>query len=167
MKKERGKQVTWYHQTCKDFKDKEKKEKDNLVEVIKETHGISLIPPQFYSFLEDIRNGNEFFGRVGEKKSKEGYSYTVIAETYKYCQDSIDWAIKNKTFNNVLNLLKYTRAIIINNIEDAEMSMEKHEEWEVFNNSGVEDAFDVPEFNDNKNDKKETKDDELDISDFI
>jgi len=151
----------------KEFKKKEREELDELVEVIKETHDIGIIPSSFYSYLQDIRNGNELFGKIGKKKSKDGYSYKVIAKTYKYCQDSIDWAIKNKTFKNTSNLLKYTRAIIINNLEDAEMSMEKHEEWEVFNNSGVEDAFDVPEFNDNKNDKKETKDDELDISDFV
>ncbi len=100
----------------KEFKKKEREELDELVEVIKETHDIGIIPNQFFSHLQDIRNGNELFGKVGQKKSKDGYTYKVIAETYKDCQDSINWAKANKDFKNAMGMLLYTKAIIKDNV---------------------------------------------------
>lgn len=114
-----GKVKKRFHKDCHrkhladlEFKKKEKEELDELVEVIKRVHGIEIIPHQFFSHLQDIRNGNELFGRVGEKRSKAGYSYKVIARTYQENTDAINWAMNNRNFSGTLNLLLYTRAIV-------------------------------------------------------
>lgn len=99
------------------FKKKEKEELDSLVEAIKKIHGIEVIPNQFFSYLQDLRNGNELFGNIGQKKSKSGYEYYIIEQAYLENEDSINWARNNRDFKgNSFNFLKYTFAIIKNKI---------------------------------------------------
>lgn len=132
-----GKQKKRFHPDCheqhledQEFKKKEKEEMDDLVETIKEIHGIEIIPSQFYSFLQDIRNGNELFGNIGQKKSKQGYEYRVIEETYRQCIDSINWAMNNRNFKNTLAMLKYTRAIVMSNIAEVNEMVKRKEQQE-------------------------------------
>lgn len=167
-----GKQNKRYHrENCYDlylkdqeFKKKERKELDELVETIKELHGIEIMPRQFFSYLQDVRNGNEFFGRVGQKKQKKGYSYKVIEETYKFCSDSIKWALNNKDFKNSLGMLKYTLAIIRNNIAQVNEVVKRKElqerhtkQYELDQNTN----YDLDSF------VYKDKKDELDISDML
>lgn len=165
-----GKQNKRYHkEACYDeyiadqeFKRKEREEMDELVETIKEVHDIKLVPNQFYSYLQDLRNGNELFGNVGKKRSKEGYPYRVIAQTYRECQGAINWARDNREFNGSLNFLRYTRAIIVDKIDEVHervLSRERQEEeiTEVDQSGSYElDTFTYKE-----------KDDEMDISDML
>lgn len=133
---EYGKQKRRYHaKDCynlylkdQEFKSKEKQELDELVETIKKVHGIEIIPNQFFTHLQDIRNGNELFGRIGQKKSKEGYSYKVISETYKQCSNDINWAKNNKRFKGTLNFLLYTKAIIKDKIAGVGDAVKRKEE---------------------------------------
>ncbi len=146
----------------KEFKKKEREELDELVEVIKETHSIGVIPNQFYSFLQDIRNGNELFGKVGQKKSKGGYTYRAISQTYIECKDTIDWAIKNKDFKNTMGMLKYTKAIILDNVYQVSRQIEIKKDREQ-QKQEVEQSYD---YNMEKFNYKE-KEDEQDISDLL
>lgn len=129
-----GKQKKRFHHNChkqyledQEFKRKEKEELDDLVETIKEVHNIEIIPNQFYSYLQDLRNGNELFGRIGQKKSKQGYTYMTIARTYEYCRDSIDWARNNRDFKGTLPMLKYTMAIIRDKISQVDYRIEREQ----------------------------------------
>lgn len=96
----------------KEFKKKERQEKDNLVDTIMQVHRIPIIPSQFYPYLEELRNGDVVFGKI-KKKYKEGVPYSVIRDTYLYCQKDILWAKETKDFKgSTLQELKYGLAIV-------------------------------------------------------
>ncbi|MCA1021502.1 hypothetical protein [Halobacillus litoralis] len=139
---------------------------DQLVEVIKDVHNISTIPNQFYSYLQDIRNGTEMFGRIGKKKSKQGYSYLTIAATYEDAKvfNSIKWSMKEKDFKNTLGMLKYGKAIVMNHIDQVSKRLEYKKEREQEEKNEVIDqdlTFEVDES------KYKSKDDDMDISKFL
>lgn len=167
-----GKQNYRYHtEKCyeeylkdKKFKEQESKELDELVETIKKVHDIEKIPRQFYPYLQDLRNGTELFGRIGQKKSKEGYRYKTIAETYLQCSDKIEWAKLNKNFKDTLSMLKYTYAIIANNIDQVKKQMDRAEENKMTNKE-VDQLIDY----DIKaaSYKPQDDEDELNISEFL
>ncbi|MBM7598252.1 hypothetical protein JOC34_000609 [Virgibacillus halotolerans] len=167
-----GKQKKRFHPKCHkrflaeaEFKRVEKKEMDELVETIKDIHDIKLIPNQFYSFLQDIRNGNELFGNVGTKKSKQGYSYAHIAKAYESNIDQINWAMNNRQFKNDLVMLKYSLAIIKSNIDQVSKHLEEKQEREDrFERSEVDQDIGHGISDDIK--YKEI-DDEMDISKFL
>lgn len=127
-----GKQRKRYHKgECHEtyLKEEAKKKVENdemgvLVEIIKDVHEINTIPNQFFSFLHDVRNGNEMFGKIGQKKSKQGYSFYVIGQTYLAHKDSINWAMNNREFQGTMNFLKYTLAIIKDKVASVEGSIE-------------------------------------------
>ncbi|GAA0347985.1 hypothetical protein GCM10008931_44100 [Oceanobacillus oncorhynchi subsp. oncorhynchi] len=111
-------------------KEREKLELDSLVETIKELHNIEVIPGRFYPFLQDLRNGNEMFGKMGTRKSKAGYPYKIIEKTYLFCQDKINWALQNINADT-FGMLKYTKAIVESNIyriAAQEARKQQHEE---------------------------------------
>lgn len=169
----KGKQKRRYHsEKCYDeylkdqeYKKREKEELDELIETIKRVHDIKAIPNQFYPFIQDLRNGNEFFGRIGERKSKKGYRYDVITKTYLKCQNNIDWAKRNKNFKDVFGMLRYTLAIIKNNIDEVDEEVKRKEEQEKqFKRKSV-DQHNNYYISDKSIYQKE--DDELDISKFL
>lgn len=109
----------------KEFKEKEAKELDHLVEVIIEIHGG--IHQRFYPFLQDLRNGTVLLGRNKRKKYKEGYPYPLIADTYLYCRESIEYWKKNKEFDSLLSELKYGFMIVNDKITVVKKKNEKKE----------------------------------------
>lgn len=128
-----GKQHKYIHPECfplylkdKEFKEQENRELQELLETIKQIHRIDLIPPAFYPFIQEVRNGDVLFGKI-EKKYKEGIPYQIIDYTYEFCDEKIAWAKANKQFNNVLSELKYGLAIVKNNVENAKKEMSKVE----------------------------------------
>ena len=114
------------HKKDIEFKKREKKELDRLVEYIKEVHNIKVIPNTFYAPIQDLRNGNTRRGKIiGEIKSKEGYEYNVIRYTYRRYKGNIDWAIRNKSFKGTLNMLRYTLTIVIDKINSVNNDYQK------------------------------------------
>lgn len=106
------------HEACstlyfndKELKRKEQEELDQLIKVIKEVHGIHQVPQRFYPYLQQLRNGSVMI-RNREQKYKEGFPYSVIAETYEYCAKNIKWAKENKNFDSLMNELKYCWFIV-------------------------------------------------------
>lgn len=96
----------------KEFKAKERAELDSLVETIKEIYGVKIVPHQIFPFLNELRNGTRFFGKY-DYKYKEGYSYSLIEDTYRYCIDSIEKSTRTKDFRNgFLGAFKYGLAIV-------------------------------------------------------
>lgn len=150
----------------KAFKEKEKEELDELVEVVKEVHDIPSIPNQFYSYLQDVRNGNEMFGKIGKKKRKQGYSYKTIAATYEDAEvwNSIKWSMNNKDFKNTMGMLKYGKAILVNHLDRVSKEVQAKQEREQEEKDEVIDqdlTFEVDES------KYKNKDDDMDISKFL
>ncbi len=116
----------YFHPSClekynqdKQYKQQESKALDGLIDTIKEIHELKTIPSQIYPYLNELRNGNSFFGKSGKanKKYKKGYTYTEIEATWKYCQKEISWAKANKEFISTMNELKYALAIVKNKID--------------------------------------------------
>lgn len=115
----------YYHKDCyekylkeKAIREKEMMEKDELVETLKDIYKIKELPRQVYPLLESLRNGNTVFGRRGREKnkSKEGYTYTVIKETFEYCRKDIEYWNGVKNFKGFMNAFKYGLTIVIDKI---------------------------------------------------
>lgn len=134
----------YFHEDCFDkyladkaFKENERVELDKLIEVIKEIYGVKIIHHSVYPFLQDLRNGTKFFGKY-DYKYKEGYSYSLIAETFEYCSETIEYANARKNFNGFSNALRYGLAIVCDKLsfvenrrktrENQKVRMEKHME---------------------------------------
>ncbi|WP_226035742.1 hypothetical protein [Aquibacillus saliphilus] len=170
-----GKQNKRYHKVeCYDlyikdqeFKQQEKLELDELVEVIKEVHGIEVVPPQFFSYLQDLRNGNQLFGKVGQKKSKSGYSYKAISMTYEENKDTINWAKNNRDFNGTMNLLKYTRAIVADKVGQVAYRIESRDRKREFEKATEQQAESVFEHINKQPKKYKKTDSKKDASSFL
>lgn len=114
----KNKTPKYYHKDCykkfledKAFKEKERNELDKLVEVIKKIYGVKTLPTSAYPYLQQLRNGEEFFGRY-QKRRKEGYDYSTIAEAFEYCSDTIEYWNSVKPFNGFINAFRYGLAIV-------------------------------------------------------
>lgn len=105
VKEGKKKSYKYYHKDCyprflkrQAFREKERKELDRLTEVIKEIYGVKVIPNSAFPLLQDLRNGNQFFGKK-DGKFKQGYSYALIADTFEYVSESIERANATKSFS--------------------------------------------------------------------
>ncbi|MCR4362086.1 hypothetical protein NUG13_12175 [Bacillus subtilis] len=123
-----------YHKHCyeehlkeKEFKEKERRELDNLVEVIKNIYGFKKFPSTIYPYLQDLRNGTEFFGKK-KQKYKEGYTYDVIAEGFDYCSETIEYWNARKTFNSDTARVRYGLAIVCDKLSIVEERRKQREE---------------------------------------
>jgi hypothetical protein len=108
----------YYHKNChtrflkqKAFKEKERRELDDLVNTIMEIYGVKVLHNSVYPLLQDLRNGNKFFGKK-DYKYKEGYSYKLIEETFRFCSDSIERANSQKNFSGFTHAFRYGLAIV-------------------------------------------------------
>lgn len=117
-----GKRPTYkyYHKdTCYErflkrqaFREQERKELDDLSNVIMKIYGAKVLPNAIFPMLQDLRNGTKFYGRQ-EYKYKQGYSYHVIARTFEYVSDSIEYANAHKNFSGgFTQAFRYGLAIV-------------------------------------------------------
>lgn len=160
----------YYHKHCyaehlkdKEFKELERVELDKLVEIIKGIYGVKSIPNSCYPYLQDLRNGNKFFGKY-DYKYKEGYTYDLIAETFDYCSDTIEYWNAKKSFDGFTNALRYGLAIVCDKLSVVEQRRKQREKQKLLINkhleniNGEEQAYET-------NYKKPTKN--TDITDFL
>jgi hypothetical protein len=109
----------------KEFLKKENEERDYLNEVIKDIHGLDIVPSQFFSgYLQGLRNGNFKMGKK-VKKSKEGFSYKLIADTYVFCKDNIKYWRENKKFDGTVAELRYCLSIVVDKISLVKKKQER------------------------------------------
>ena len=106
-----------------EYKKKELDWFDKLYEYIKgilNYHPEQQLPKSLITRLQDLRNGTMTMkGKGRVNKSKEGYEYPIILDTFLTCGDSIRWAFDNKQFANELGKINYMMAIIDANINDS------------------------------------------------
>lgn len=107
------------------FTDKENEEWDYLWSVFEEVYGFP-VPSRFVPFLQDLRNGTIRVGKV-RRRTKRGYPFKLIAETYKACESDIEWAKKTKDFKGTLQECQYGLAIVANNIVKVRSKAEREE----------------------------------------
>lgn len=161
-----------YHKGCyqehlkeKAFKEIERQEMDKLVEVIKKIYGVKTIPNNAYPFLQDLRNGTKFFGKY-DYRYKEGYSYDLIAETFEFCSDTIEYYNARKSFNGFTNALRYGLAIVCDKLSIVEQRRKQREK----NKKAVEIHLDNVNEEDQifeTNFKKKSPSKRGDITDFL
>lgn len=130
-----GKKKTprYYHEHCyqeylkdKEFKERERRELGKLIEVIKQIYGVKTVPKSVYPYLQDLRNGTQFFGRYGYKY-KQGYPYDLIAETFEYCSETIQYWLSVKKFDGFMGAFKYGLAIIADKLPIVEQRRKQRE----------------------------------------
>lgn len=125
----------YFHSHCIDaenerqaFLDREREEKDSLVDEIVRIHKLSgrqSIPPRFYSdVLEPFRSDNVVRQKIN-KRYKEGFDYKTILDTYLYLESNKIKAFLTKKElsegNGIVSIfgeLKYVFKIVSNNIEN-------------------------------------------------
>jgi hypothetical protein len=142
----------YYHKVCyvpflkeKEFKKKERVELDSLIEVIKEIYGVKVIPNSAYPFLQDLRNGTKFFGKY-DYSYKQGYSYSIIAETYDYCSDTIQYYNGVKSFNGFMGAFRYGLAIVCDKLSIVEQRKKQRENSKVLIEKHIDQMEDDNEF---------------------
>lgn len=147
----------------KAFNEIESKELDDLVEIIKEIYGVKLIPSNSYPFLQALRNGTKFFGK-NDYKYKQGYSYDLIAETFNYVSESIEYANRTKSFNGFNNALRYGLAIVCDKLSVVEQRRNLREKQSILIDKHLESIESEDEFVSSYKKKDKSK---SDITDFL
>lgn len=163
----------FYHKHChekllaeKAFKEEESKELDKLVEVVKDIYGIKAVPNSVYPYLQDLRNGTRFFGKKNYRY-KEGYTYDLIAETFQFCSETIDYWNARKSFDGATGAIKYGLAIVCDKLHVVEQRRKRREQQRALTEIHIQNV-DVDDFDEetNNNYKKPTKN-KNDITDFL
>jgi hypothetical protein len=95
---------------------------DEAIESLKELLNYSAtqkLPNSLVTRIQDLRNGTIMQKGVGRViKSKDGYTYQTILNTFLTLSDKIRWAFDNKDFTSESNKISYMMAIIDSNIND-------------------------------------------------
>lgn len=115
------------------FKVNEKKEKDELNNIIKSIHNIKFdLPPNIWELIQDLRNGTDRYKTFWKKRYKQGVPYGVMAEAYRMSKDNIEWAKLNKRFKTKEVEIKYSLRTMQSKIEDAYNKLKRTEQSQQF-----------------------------------
>lgn len=166
----------YYHKSCyqdflkdKEFKAQEKKELDSLVETIEDIFGLRKqgLTQQAYPLLQNLRNGEKVFGKqtIG-KRYKEGYTYSLIEETFRHCEDTINYWLGVKNFDGFMGAFKYSLTIVIDKIYFVEQRAQEREAREAMIEKHIENVESTEEVLFESNYKKKESNDD-DILDFL
>lgn len=158
----------YYHLTCyddylqdKEFKQQELIELDYLYQYLLGVHNIKSLDGRMMEKIQDLRNGTVKMGNKKVNRYKNGVSYTLMLDSYKFSASNIDEAIKNMQFDKKWNEFAYCFAIMNSNIPNVEKAQKfTQERKEIEANRQVE----VVEI---KVDKKKKVKDDMDLSDFL
>ena len=163
----------YYHKTCyqkfledKKFKEKEAEELDSLRQTIEDIFGIKQLPNQVYPFLQKLRNGEQVFGRQNMgKRYKQGYTYKLIEETFRHCEDTIHYWLDRINFDGFMGAFKYALAIVIDKIYFVEQRAKEREDKDKMIEKHIE-QVEISDVMFESNYKKKNKKDD-DILDFL
>jgi len=165
----------YYHKHCyqefledKKFKEKEAEELDSLRQTIENIFGIKQLPNQAYPFLQKLRNGEQVFGKqTMGKRYKEGYTYSLIEETFKHCEDTIHYWLGVKDFNGFMGAFKYSLSIVIDKIYYVEQRVQEQESKKAMIDNHIKHIVDEEDSVFESSYKKTSKTQEEDILDFL
>lgn len=110
--------------------EKENKAYQSLCEYVAKIHDITTrdIHIQYYQLIQDLRNGNVLFGKVGEKRYKQGYTWRTIGMAYQLARKDIEQAKRRVNFEGTMAELKYGLAIVRDKLPIAEKRLKKQVE---------------------------------------
>jgi len=124
----------YYHHEClelqkkkNEFLRKEDEERDSLNEYLKVIYELGAhdqLPPQFWSLIQDVRNGTERFRRKLKIRYKKGVSYRIIEEAYRLSRNAIYQARKRKNFKTLMAELNYGLFVMASKLTDAEKALQ-------------------------------------------
>jgi hypothetical protein len=163
----------FYHKTCMDdyekdkaFKAQEAVELDKLVEVLKDIYGVKEISKQAYTLIQKLRNGEKVFGSKQQtgKRYKKGYEYSLIAETFEHCSDTIAYWNGVKGFEEFTSAFKYALTIVIDKIYFVEQRSKEREKKKALIEKHMEEVKHTDDFESSYKKKEKSK---ADISDFL
>lgn len=127
----------YYHDKCypnflkeKAESEKESRQKDELNETLKELFMRPQMGTPVWMLISAVRNGDEIGlinGRYKAQRYREGVTYDKLNEAFKYSADDIDWALRNKDFNNAMTEFKYCLQIAVGNLIHVETKEENYE----------------------------------------
>ncbi len=83
--------------------------KDEAVKLIKELHGIRVVPKTFLAQLENYIQGEYDFL---EGEFINSYDWETVLLAYKQSSKQIEWSRRNREFKSNLNMLRYTFKIV-------------------------------------------------------
>lgn len=105
-----------------EYKENEIKWFNEVYEYIKELlnyDDTQKLPNSLVTRVQDLRNGTVIQKGIGRViKSKEGYTYKTILNTFLAMSEKIKWALENKDFTSEQNKINYMMVIIDSNIND-------------------------------------------------
>ncbi|MCR8994570.1 hypothetical protein NW825_06310 [Brevibacillus laterosporus] len=121
------KQNLYFHPECYEkhvkyeaFLEKEREEKNEMNEVVKRLYGVQYqLPPRFWEYVSDLREGTNRYERKWKKKYKKGIPFSVMAEAYRMSKADIEWARFNKNFKTLDGELNYGIMIMLSKVNDA------------------------------------------------
>lgn len=87
---------------------KELTDKQKALALIKELHGIRVIPKTFLTELETYIEGEYDYI---DDEYVNAYDWNVVYYSYRQSKKNIEWSRQNKNFRSNLNMLRYTLAI--------------------------------------------------------
>lgn len=148
----------------KKFKEEERIELDKLIEVIKGIYGVKVVPSSIYPYLQDLRNGTKFFGKY-DYMYKKGYTYDLIAETFDYCSETIQYWNGIKSFNGLTSALKYALAIVCDKLQVVENRKKQREKQRLLIEKHMENVDEEDQIFETSFKKKEKSSN--DITDFL
>jgi hypothetical protein len=156
----------YFHSEChkeflqeQELKEKDLKELDALYKYLLKLHSIEVLDGRMMEKIQDLRNGSIKINNKKIKKYKQGITYSLMLDTYKFLNDRIDSIINSMQFQTKWNEFSYMFGTMVNNINTMKQ-LEKHSH-EVSQKPTVnKETVDIQV-------KKTTKNDELDISAFL
>lgn len=130
------KKTDYYHQDCypkhlkqQEFFKKELEERDRLDLVVKKLYNVKLqLPHQFWTMIQDLRNGTNRFEKFWTKKYKNGVSYEIIKEAYLLSVQDIEWARMSKKFKSLDQELRYGLRCMQGKLNDAYRKIKTREQ---------------------------------------
>lgn len=148
----------------KEFKQQELKELDSLYQYLKHLHNIENLDGRMLEKIQDLRNGSVKVGSQKIIKYKDGVTYTLMLETYKYVEPNLHQVLHTMQFERKWNEFSYLFAIMNRSIAEVQSLERKKERAESFDKVKVEEN-DFVEFDFSQPVAK--KKDKLDISEFL
>jgi hypothetical protein len=119
------------HIKCQEFLSKEKQERDELNEVVKNIYGVQYqLPLKFWEMVNDIRNGTNRYEKFWKKRYKKGIPYSVLKEAFLMSKADIEWARLNKRFRTLDQELRYGLVIAVSKANDAHRKIKAREQQE-------------------------------------
>lgn len=162
-------QRKYLHTKCKEafekdklFKEKELLELDKLYTYLLRLHSVDALDGRMMEKIQDLRNGTIKIKSKKVTKYKSGVQYKLMLDTYKHLENRIDYVQSSMQFETKWNEFSYIFGMMTNNLIDVKEMLLRKDKFEQPSSVKIEYEPQTELI-----EKKSSKKDELDISDFL